>query len=155
MKYELREWLHDAWHAFWYHLIYKSKTIGNYRKTINRFTGVHKVYLLSPLERVGVNFSQEQVNFINELLRDERTVRAQELVLEEIEKSMNFDGLAEAFIKAAQELEEKHHTCENGTIRICINSKCGWIGPEQDCLDYKHPIGARLCPECYEVTEKS
>lgn len=38
--------------------------------------------------------------------------------------------------------------------RICISSKCGWVGEEADCLDYKHPIGARLCPECYEVTEE-
>ena len=36
--------------------------------------------------------------------------------------------------------------------RICIG--CGWIGAEDDCFDYKHPIGARLCPECYEITEK-
>ena len=21
-------------------------------------------------------------------------------------------------------------------------------------MDYKHPVGARLCPECYEVTEE-
>lgn len=38
--------------------------------------------------------------------------------------------------------------------RICINPKCGWVGKEADCMDYKHPVGARLCPECYEVTEE-
>ena len=35
--------------------------------------------------------------------------------------------------------------------RICI--ACGWIGNQNDCMDYKHPTGAHLCPECYEITE--
>ena len=38
--------------------------------------------------------------------------------------------------------------------RICCNPDCGWIGEEKDCLDWKHPTGARLCPECHEVTEQ-
>ena len=37
--------------------------------------------------------------------------------------------------------------------RECINPKCKWIGKESECMDYKHPVGARLCPQCYEVTE--
>lgn len=101
------EWLYDLWHSFWYHLIYKSERIGNYRKTINRFTGEHKVYKVHPLARVGVNLSREQADFVNALLKDERTHEAQELILQEIEKEMNFDGLGEAFIKAAQELESR------------------------------------------------
>jgi hypothetical protein len=39
-------------------------------------------------------------------------------------------------------------------MRICINPDCGWTGTENECLDYKHPIGARLCPECHENTER-
>lgn len=38
--------------------------------------------------------------------------------------------------------------------RICINPKCGWIGNESECLDWKHPTGARLCPQCHDVTEE-
>ena len=37
--------------------------------------------------------------------------------------------------------------------RICCNPECGIIVDEADCMDYKHPIGARLCPSCYEITE--
>lgn len=37
-------------------------------------------------------------------------------------------------------------------IRVCIS--CDWRGVEGDCMDYKHATGARLCPECYDVTEK-
>lgn len=36
--------------------------------------------------------------------------------------------------------------------RIC--PLCHWEGAEEDCLDYKHPIGTFLCPQCYEITEK-
>jgi len=36
--------------------------------------------------------------------------------------------------------------------RIC--PACGWTGAEAECVDYKHPTGARLCPNCYEVTEE-
>jgi hypothetical protein len=106
MKSIIYEWLYDTWHAFWYRLIYKSERIGNYRKEINRFTGKHSVYQVALLARLGVDFSKQQVDFINALLKDERTHEAQELVLQEITKSpMNFDGLGEAFIKAAQEEE--------------------------------------------------
>ena len=38
--------------------------------------------------------------------------------------------------------------------RICINPDCEWVGDENECLDFKHPIGARLCPECHETTEE-
>jgi hypothetical protein len=38
--------------------------------------------------------------------------------------------------------------------RICVNPDCGWIGDEDECLDWKHPIGARMCPECYDATEE-
>jgi hypothetical protein len=38
--------------------------------------------------------------------------------------------------------------------RICINADCGWIGFEDDCLDWKHPTGARMCPECHDNTER-
>jgi len=41
--------------------------------------------------------------------------------------------------------------CAGGSRRICIG--CGWIGFDDDCLDWKHPIGARMCPECYDNTE--
>jgi len=37
--------------------------------------------------------------------------------------------------------------------RICCNKACGQIVHESECVDYKHPTGERLCPECYEVTE--
>ena len=39
-------------------------------------------------------------------------------------------------------------------FRICNNEQCGAITPEEDCLDYKHPTGARLCPFCKETTEE-
>lgn len=38
-------------------------------------------------------------------------------------------------------------------MRICCNSECGWEGQEDECMDFKHPVGERLCPVCYEVTE--
>lgn len=37
--------------------------------------------------------------------------------------------------------------------RICCNKNCGLVWDEGDTLDYKHAVGAHLCPECYEVTE--
>lgn len=37
-------------------------------------------------------------------------------------------------------------------MRICIC--CGQMWDEADCLDYKHAVGARLCPECHENTEE-
>ena len=122
MRYKIYEWLYYTWHSFWYHLIYKSERIGNYRKTINRFTGEHKVYKVHPLARLGVNFSQEQVNFINALLKDERTLEAQELILQDIpqetiskllidagpdqDKAVN-EGIQTA-IKVLEELQEKY-----------------------------------------------
>ena len=38
--------------------------------------------------------------------------------------------------------------------RICNNPNCGVVIDEQSCMDYRHPTGARLCPECYETTEE-
>ena len=104
--YGIRALLYDSWHMFWHRLIYKSRMVGNYRKVINRFTGEHKVYKVHSLARIGVSFSKEQIEFINALLKNERTHDAQELILQEIEKEMNFDGLAEAFIIAAQQASE-------------------------------------------------
>jgi hypothetical protein len=53
------------------------------------------------------------------------------------------------------------HVCDAGAApldrseaRICINVECGWIGSEDECLDYKHPIGARMCPKCHDNTER-
>lgn len=43
------------------------------------------------------------------------------------------------------------HQAQEPVGHICI--KCGWTGTENECLDYKHPVGARLCPECHENTE--
>lgn len=37
--------------------------------------------------------------------------------------------------------------------RICCNEQCGAIIDENNCLDYKHAIGAKLCPLCHEVTD--
>ena len=48
--------------------------------------------------------------------------------------------------------ETKAEEYKPSNKRVCIG--CGWIGAEDDCFDYKHPVGARLCPECYEITEK-
>lgn len=38
--------------------------------------------------------------------------------------------------------------------RICANPACGKIILEEQCLDWKHPTGARFCPKCHEVTEE-
>lgn len=45
-------------------------------------------------------------------------------------------------------------TRPNTHYRICTNPKCGKIVLEEQCLDWKHPTGARFCPKCYEVTEE-
>lgn len=57
-------------------------------------------------------------------------------------------------------------------LRICVNPDCGWVGLEGDCVPLAStghfarrtsrigddkalpvPLGDRLCPNCYEVTE--
>ncbi|MFA5714376.1 MAG: hypothetical protein WC998_01375 [Candidatus Paceibacterota bacterium] len=112
----LKEIIYWKWHMFWYHLIYKQKRIGNYRKQINRFTGEHKVYKVHPLARLGVNFSLNQVDYINQLLGEEQHAKAQELILETIEEEMKFDGLAEAFINVSKQLDREENRLEREEI---------------------------------------
>jgi rRNA maturation protein Rpf1 len=114
----LKAIIYWKWHMFWYHLIYKQKRIGNYRKQINRFTGQHKVYEVHPLARLGVNFSLNQVNYINQLLGEEQHAKAQELILETIEKELDFSGLAEAFINASKQLSIEENRLEREEIEV-------------------------------------
>ena len=102
----IKEAMYDWWRMFWYHLIYRQVRYGNLRKRINRFTGTHTVYKVHPLARVGVTFTQEQADYINQLFKDEGTLKAQQLIVQKIEKEMDFGDLAEAFMEAAQKIEE-------------------------------------------------
>lgn len=38
-------------------------------------------------------------------------------------------------------------------MRQCCNTKCHWVGEDDDCVHPKHWPDDRLCPECHEVTE--
>lgn len=117
----LKDVIYWKWHVFWYRFVYKSKRIGNYEKRINRFTGEHRVVMLHPLARVGINLTQQQCDFINELLGEEKHLESQELILHEIQKQLNFDGFAEAFIMVAHELEREEDRLEREEIEA-------WIG---------------------------
>lgn len=56
-------------------------------------------------------------------------------------------------VRDAESLKKLRIAEQAVRTRVCINPKCGWAGKESECMDYKHPVGARLCPQCYEVTE--
>jgi len=65
--------------------------------------------------------------------------------VEELNKDV--ETLELDWIKTLNEIDEMRNLLR---IRTCV---CGWTGREFQTLDYKHKIGARMCPECHEPTE--
>lgn len=89
----------------WFNFIFRTERIGNVRRVTNRFNGDFRLYKMFPLERVGVHFTAEQTALIAQLFRDDMVRDAQQIILREIETTMSVDGLGEAMLQVAEELE--------------------------------------------------
>jgi hypothetical protein len=63
--------LQDLWLRLRYKLLYKSTRAGNERTRINRFTGEEKTYQVHPIARLGIKFTEKQINMIEQLQKED------------------------------------------------------------------------------------